>query len=84
MLENEQLIKTKEEIQKRYETYYNKWRDYDLLTSLLSILGLVVAIIDVNTIFLHLSRNSMSTAWLIISTTRSRILKTLMSASSSL
>jgi hypothetical protein len=39
-------MKTKEEIQKRYETYYNKWRDYDLLTSILSILGLVVAIID--------------------------------------
>lgn len=43
------MIKTKEEIQKRYETYYNKWRDYDLLTSLLSILSLVVAIIDVIT-----------------------------------
>jgi hypothetical protein len=84
MLENEQLIKTKEEIQKRYETYYNKWRDYDLLTSLLSILGLVVAIIDVKTIYLHLNRNSMSTAWLIISTTLNRIQKTLMSASSSL
>jgi hypothetical protein len=28
--------------------FYNKWRDYDLLTSLLSILGLVVAIIDVS------------------------------------
>ena len=27
--------------------YYNKWRDYDLLTSILSILGLVVGIIDV-------------------------------------
>lgn len=39
-------MKTKEEIQKRYEKYYNKWRDYDLLTSILSILGLVVAIID--------------------------------------
>jgi hypothetical protein len=30
-----------------YERYYNKWRDYDLLTSILSILGLVVAIVDV-------------------------------------
>jgi len=45
--ENDQLIKTKEEIQKKYEHYYNKWRDYDLLTSILSIMGLVVAIIDV-------------------------------------
>lgn len=39
-------MKTKEDIQKRYEMYYNKWRDYDLLTSILSILGLVVAITD--------------------------------------
>lgn len=46
-LGNEQLIKTKEEIQKKYELFYNKWRDYDLLTSIMSILGLVVAIIDV-------------------------------------
>jgi len=41
------LQKTKEEIHKKYEYYYNKWRDYDLLTSILSILGLVIAIIDV-------------------------------------
>lgn len=45
-LRNEQLIKTKEEIQKKYEKYYNKWRDYDLLTSILSMTGLVIAIID--------------------------------------
>lgn len=44
-------MKTKEDIQKKYELYYNKWRDYDLLTSILSILGLVIAIIDVFLIF---------------------------------
>lgn len=44
---NKQLQKTKEQIHKMYERYYNKWRDYDLLTSILSILGLVVAIVDV-------------------------------------
>jgi deoxyribodipyrimidine photolyase len=44
---NKQLQKTKEEIHKMYEHYYNKWRDYDLLTCILSILGLVVAIVDV-------------------------------------
>lgn len=46
-LRNKELAKTKEEIQRKYEHYYNKWRDYDLLTSILSILGLVVAILDV-------------------------------------
>ena len=46
-LGNKQLQKTKEQIHKMYERYYNKWRDYDLLTSILSILGLVVAIVDV-------------------------------------
>jgi hypothetical protein len=30
-----------------YEYYYNKWRDFDLLTCILSILGLVVGIVDV-------------------------------------
>ena len=44
---NKELEKTKEEIQKKYEHYYNKWRDYDLLTSILLMLGLVVAIADV-------------------------------------
>ncbi len=45
---NKELEKTKEEIQKKYEMYYNKWRDYDLLTSILLMLGLVVAIADVS------------------------------------
>ena len=44
---NKELEKTKEEIQKKYEHYYNKWRDYDLLTSILLMLGLVIAIADV-------------------------------------
>jgi len=34
--------------------YYNKWRDYDLLTSILSILGLVVGIIDVIEFFIFI------------------------------
>ena len=51
-------MKTKEDIQKKYELYYNKWRDYDLLTSILSILGLVIAIIDV---FLIINKHLYST-----------------------
>lgn len=47
-------MKTKEDIQKKYELYYNKWRDYDLLTSILSILGLVIAIIDVFLILINI------------------------------
>lgn len=38
---------TKEKIQRRYEKFYNKWRDYDLLTCILAMIGLVVGIIDV-------------------------------------
>lgn len=52
------MMKTKEDIQKKYELYYNKWRDYDLLTSILSILGLVIAIIDV---FLIINKHLYST-----------------------
>ena len=48
------MMKTKEDIQKKYELYYNKWRDYDLLTSILSILGLVIAIIDVFLILINI------------------------------
>jgi hypothetical protein len=51
---NKELEKTKEEIQKKYEKYYNKWRDYDLLTSILLMLGLVVAIADVRSIICRL------------------------------
>ena len=61
---NEKLMRTKEEIQKKYELYYNKWRDYDLLTSILSMLGLIVGIIDVREgfqIIIHF--NSMNMAW---------------------
>jgi hypothetical protein len=41
-------MQTKEKIQKRYEKYYNKWRDYDLMTCILAMLGLVIGLIDVS------------------------------------
>jgi hypothetical protein len=47
ILEKEHIRKAKEEITKRYESFYNKWRDYDLLTCILAMIGLAVAIIDV-------------------------------------
>eukprot|EP00347_Sterkiella_histriomuscorum_P005684 403355659 len=42
----EKVRKAREKIQKRYEQYYNKWRDYDLLTCILAMLGLIVGIIN--------------------------------------
>jgi hypothetical protein len=36
--------KQKEAIQQSYEENFNKWRDYDLLTCLISIIGLMLAI----------------------------------------
>ena len=36
----------KDRIQKAYETNFNKWRDYDLLTALIAVIGLALAIVD--------------------------------------
>ncbi len=33
-------------IQKAYETNFNKWRDYDLLTALIAVIGLMLCIVD--------------------------------------
>lgn len=46
-IEQDHFTKTKEEISKRYENFYNKWRDYDLLTCILAMIGLTIGIIDV-------------------------------------
>lgn len=43
---NENVRTTKEAIKKAYETNFNKWRDYDLLTALIAIIGLSLAIVD--------------------------------------
>ena len=32
---------------KRYSKYYKHWRDYDKLTSILAVIGLVLAIVEV-------------------------------------
>jgi len=39
---------------KTYEQFYNKWRDYDLLTCILAMIGLIIAIIDVR-LFINLA-----------------------------
>jgi hypothetical protein len=36
----------KDLIKKNYETSFNKWRDYDLLTALVAVIGLALAIVD--------------------------------------
>ena len=38
--------KAKDSIQKSYENNFNKWRDYDLLTALIAVVGLAIAIVD--------------------------------------
>ena len=51
-LEREKVRKARDKIRKRYEKYYNKWRDYDLLSCILAILGLIVGIINVISIMI--------------------------------
>ena len=46
------MRKARDKIRKRYEKYYNKWRDYDLLSCILAILGLIVGIINVISIMI--------------------------------
>ena len=43
---NQNVRTTKEAIKKAYETNFNKWRDYDLLTALIALIGLMLAIVD--------------------------------------
>ena len=37
---------TKDMIKKAYENNFNKWRDYDLLTALIAVIGLALALVD--------------------------------------
>lgn len=37
---------TKDLIKKAYENNFNKWRDYDLLTALIAVIGLALALVD--------------------------------------
>jgi hypothetical protein len=38
--------KQKDLIKKAYENNFNKWRDYDLLTALIALIGLALALVD--------------------------------------
>ena len=39
-------------LQIRYLKYYKHWKDYDLLTCILTMIGLVLAVVDVITSFI--------------------------------
>lgn len=40
------ITKVKKKLERRFERNFNKWREYDLLTCLIAILGLALAIVD--------------------------------------
>ncbi len=40
------ITKAKRKLERRFERNFNKWREYDLLTCLIAIVGLALAIVD--------------------------------------
>ena len=45
--ENKMRIeKAKKKMERRFERNFNKWREYDLLTCIIAIVGLALAIVD--------------------------------------
>ena len=52
-IEHSEMIKVlkKEEIMKRqearYQKYFKQWRDFDMLTTILAMIGLILAIVEV-------------------------------------
>lgn len=51
-LENKVMFLRKEEIMKRmqtkYQKYFKQWRDFDMLTTILAMIGLILAIVEVS------------------------------------
>ena len=44
--EKARLTKAKKKLERRFEKNFNKWREYDLLTCLIAIVGLALSIVD--------------------------------------
>ena len=42
----DQKKSARERLSKRNEQYFNKWKDYDLLTCILALIGLAIGIVD--------------------------------------
>ena len=40
------MTKAKKKLERRFERNFNKWREFDLLTCLIAIVGLALAIVD--------------------------------------
>lgn len=51
-LENKVMFLRKEEIMKKmqtkYQKYFKQWRDFDMLTTILAMIGLILAIVEVS------------------------------------
>ena len=51
VIDERQQVAQKEEVlkrmQTRYQKYFKQWRDYDMLTTILAMIGLVLAIVEV-------------------------------------
>lgn len=43
---NANISRKRKQMERRFERNFNKWREYDLLTCLIAIVGLALAIVD--------------------------------------
>ena len=44
--EQVRILDVKKKLDRRFEDNFNKWREYDLLTCMIAIVGLALAIVD--------------------------------------
>ena len=40
------FVRAKKKLERRFERNFNKWREYDLLTAIIAVVGLTLAIVD--------------------------------------